>query len=89
MKKENENGYEYTERLFNKINKNPKHTLPLREAVDYIKFYGLINLFNAHGKKLIVGRIAIERLDKALRREGYYVVRQKMDADMRGSDNNG
>lgn len=81
MKKEEESGYEYTERLYKMIVKNPKHTLPLQEAVDYIKFYGLRNLFIAHGSKGYIGKVAIDRLDKALVREGYQVIRQKRERD--------
>lgn len=77
MKKENENGYEYTERLFKMIGKNPKHTLPLQEAVDYIKFYGLRNLMGAEGQIGFVGRVAIDRLDHALVWENYNVQRSK------------
>jgi len=81
MKKEEESGYEYTDRLFKMIGKNPKHTLPLQEAVDYIKFYGLNDLLIAQGRIGIVGKAAIDRLDKALVWEGYQVIRQKRERD--------
>lgn len=75
MKKENEDGYEYTDRLFKMIGNHPEHSLPLQEAVDYIKFYGLKGLLQAQGRIGFVGQAAIDRLDKALVWEGYQVKR--------------
>ena len=60
------NGYEYTRRLKAKIAKSPTHTLTLQDALDYISFYGLRNLFNATGDMRFVGQVAIDTLDKAL-----------------------
>ena len=60
------NGYEYTRRLKAEIAKSPTHTLTLHDALDYIRFYGLRNLFNATGDMRFVGQVAIDTLDKAL-----------------------
>ena len=60
------NGYEYTRQLKAKIAKSPTHTLTLHDALDYIRFYGLRNLFNATGDMRFVGQVAIDTLDKAL-----------------------
>lgn len=60
------NGYEYTRRLKAEIAKSPTHTLTLHDALDYISFYGLRNLFNATGDMRFVGQVAIDTLDKAL-----------------------
>lgn len=60
------NGYEYTRRLKAEIAKSPTHTLTLHDALDYISFYGLRNLFNAQGDIRFVGQVAIDTLDKAL-----------------------
>ena len=49
------NGYEYTRRLKAEIAKSPTHTLTLQDALDYISFYGLRNLFNATGDMRFVG----------------------------------
>lgn len=60
------NGYEYTRRLKAEIAKSPTHTLTLHNALDYIRFYELRNLFNAAGDMRFVGQVAIDTLDKAL-----------------------
>lgn len=60
------NGYEYTRQLKTKIAESPTHTLTLHDALDYISFYGLRNLFNAQGDMRFVGQVAIDTLDRAL-----------------------
>jgi len=60
------NGYEYTRQLKAKIAESPTHTLTLQDALDYISFYGLRNLFNASGDMRFVGQVAIDTLDRAL-----------------------
>ena len=60
------NGYEYTRQLKAKIAESPTHTLTLQDALDYIRFYGLRNLFNASGDMRFVGQVAIDTLDRAL-----------------------
>ena len=60
------NGYEYTRQLKTKIAESPTHTLTLQDALDYISFYGLRNLFNASGDMRFVGQVAIDTLDRAL-----------------------
>ena len=60
------NGYEYTRRLKAEIAKSPTHTLTLQDALDYISFYGLRNLFNATGDMRFVGQVAIDTLDRVL-----------------------
>lgn len=59
-------GYEYTKMLKDRIRERTDHTLTLQEAVDYIRFYGLRNLFNASGDIRFVGQVAIDVLDKAI-----------------------
>ena len=59
-------GYEYTKMLKDRIKERVDHTLTLQEAVDYIRFYGLRNLFNASGNIGFVGQVAIDVLDRAL-----------------------
>lgn len=59
-------GYEYTRQFKAKIAESPTHSLSLREALDYINFYGLRNLFDATGDIRFVGQVAIDVLDKAL-----------------------
>lgn len=76
-KYDNEDGYAYTDRLFKMIGKSPKHELPLEEAVDYIKFYGLKDLMIAQGRIGFVGAVAIERLNKALVWEDYILVKEE------------
>lgn len=60
------NGYEYTRQLKAKIAESPTHTLDLGDAIDFISFYGLRNLFNAQGDIRFVGQVAIDVLDKAI-----------------------
>lgn len=60
------NGYEYTRQLKTKIAESPTHTLDLSDAIAFIKFYGLRNLFNAQGDIRFVGQVAIDVLDKAI-----------------------
>ena len=60
------NGYEYTRQLKAKIAESPTHTLTLQDALNYISFYGLRNLFNASGDMKFVGQVAIDTLDRAL-----------------------
>ena len=60
------NGYELTEKLYQKIGQSPSHTLPLEDALMYIEFYGLKDLMNANGRMRIVGQVAIDALDKAI-----------------------
>lgn len=60
------NGYEYTWQLKAKIAESPTHTLDLGDAIDFISFYGLRNLFNAQGDIRFVGQVAIDVLDKAI-----------------------
>lgn len=60
------NGYEYTRQLKTKIAESPTHTLDLNDAIDFIRFYGLRNLFNAQGDIRFVGQVAIDVLDKAI-----------------------
>ncbi len=59
-------GYEYTRRLKTRIAESPTHTLDLSDAIDFISFYGLRNLFNAVGDIRFVGQVAIDVLDKAI-----------------------
>ena len=71
MKKETENGYEYTDRLFKEIQKDSKHLLPIEEAIDYIKFYGLEELLDSHGKIRVVGKAAIRSIiNDVVKKEG-------------------
>ena len=81
MKKENEDGYEYCERLYRMITKDKKHTLPLDEAVDFISFYGLRHLFFARGTQGLVGKVAIERLDHALVYENYRIIKRPKESE--------
>lgn len=81
MKKENEDGYEYCERLYKMIMRNKKHTLPLDEAVDFISYYGLKYLFFASGKIGFIGKIAIDRLDHDLTFENYRLVKKSNGGD--------
>lgn len=67
---------DYTNKLYNKIKKNPRHTLPLEDAVNYIRFFGLINLMNSVGQMGCVGNAAIKRIDKAFR-DGYILTKKK------------
>lgn len=67
---------DYTDKLYNKIEKNPRHTLPLDDAVNYIRLFGLINLMNSVGKMHYVGNAAIKRIDKAFR-DGYILTKKK------------
>lgn len=60
------NGYEYTRQLKAKIAESPTHTLNLNDAIDFIRFYGLRNLFNAQGDIRFVGQVAIDVLDRAI-----------------------
>lgn len=60
------NGYEYTRQLKAKIAESLTHTLDLSDAIAFIKFYGLRNLFNAQGDIRFVGQVAIDVLDKAI-----------------------
>ena len=60
------NGYEYTRQLKEKIKASPNHTLSIHDALDYIKFYGLRNLFNGTGDMRFVGEVAIDVLDRSL-----------------------
>ena len=60
------NGYEYTRQLKAKITKSSTHTLDLGDAIAFIKFYGLRNLFNAQGDIRFVGQVAIDVLDRAI-----------------------
>lgn len=59
-------GYEYTQRLKEKIALSPTHTLDLSNAIAFIKLYGLRNLWNAQGDMRFVGQVAIDVLDKAI-----------------------
>lgn len=59
-------GYEYTKMLKDRIRERADHTLTLQESVDYIRFYGLMNLFNASGDIRFVGQVAIDVLDRAI-----------------------
>ena len=59
-------GYEYARQLKTKISESLTHTLELSDAVAFIKFYGLRNLWNAQGDMRFVGQVAIDVLDKAL-----------------------
>ena len=60
------NGYEYTRQLMAKIDASPTHTLDISDAIAFISFYGLRNLFNAEGNIGFVGQVAIDVLDKAI-----------------------
>ena len=60
------NGYEYARQLKDKIAESPTHTLDLCEAIAFIRFYGLRNLFNAQGDIRFVGQVAIDVLDRAI-----------------------
>ena len=60
------NGYEYTRQLKTKIAESPTHTLDLNDAIAFIRFYGLRNLFNAQGDIRFVGQVAVNTLDRAL-----------------------
>ena len=59
-------GYEYTKMLKDRIRERADHSLTLQESVDYIRFYGLMNLFNASGDIRFVGQVAIDVLDRAI-----------------------
>ena len=59
-------GYEYTDELFIKLGESENHTLSLRDACDYVEFYGLRDLINAQGKIRIVGHAAIDAIDRAI-----------------------
>ena len=59
-------GYEYTQRLKEKIALSPTHTLDLSDAIAFVKFYGLRNIWNAQGDMRFVGQVAIDVLDKAI-----------------------
>ena len=60
------NGYKYTRQLKAKITESSTHTLDLGDAIAFIGFYGLRNLFNAQGDIRFVGQVAIDVLDKAI-----------------------
>lgn len=60
------NGYEYTRQLKVKLAKSPTHTLDLSDAIAFIRFYGLRNLFNAQGDIRFVGQVAIDVLDRVI-----------------------
>lgn len=60
------NGYEYTRQLKAKIAESPTHTLDLSNAIAFIRFYGLRNLFKAQGDIRFVGQVAIDVLDRAI-----------------------
>lgn len=60
------NGYEYTRQLKAKIAESSTHTLDLSDAIAFISFYGLRDLFNAQGDIRFVGQVAIDVLDKAI-----------------------
>lgn len=66
------NGYEYTRQLKAKIAESPTHTLDLGDAIAFIGFYGLRNLFNAQGDIRFVGQVAIDVLDKAISNNEIY-----------------
>jgi len=60
------NGYEYTRQLKVKIAESPTHTLDFVDAIAFIGFYGLRNLFTAQGDIRFVGQVAIDVLDRAI-----------------------
>lgn len=76
-KYDNEDGYAYTDRLFKMIGEDANYELPLEEAVDYIKFYGLKDLMIAEGRIGFVGAVAMDRLNKALVWEDYILVKKE------------
>lgn len=65
-------GYEYTRQLKAKIAESPTRTLDLGDAIAFIGFYGLRNLFNAQGDMKFVGQVAIDVLDKAISNNEIY-----------------
>lgn len=60
------NGYEYTRQLKAKIAESQTHTLDVSDAIAFISFYGLRDLFNAEGDIGFVGHVAIDVFDKAI-----------------------
>ena len=70
-KKKNDNvfnntGNYITQRLKKIITESDDHTLTLEDALEFIEFYGLRNLFNIQGDMQYVGMIACEVLDRAI-----------------------
>ena len=62
----------YTRQLKAKIAESPTHTLDLGDAIAFIGFYGLRNLFSAQGDIRFVGQVAIDVLDKAISNNEIY-----------------
>lgn len=59
-------GYALTRAMKEIIANSENHTLPLKEAYEYVRFYGLRNLIKSQGDMHFVSQVAISVIDRAI-----------------------